>query len=350
LFGAMDRTTHATVDLPHTAIILPKFNVPVGEPVLSDTQFAYVLPNPLFHASSALQGWSDFHDRLFVTPLRTTGSAIHPGVARMVAQAPRGLIINLWPIAGGWQLFSEYAFSDPAGPWTLYARDNRSGRTLVLDSAAREGVPSLVAQGSNDGHTAAWQSWTQSAGRTVSVIRSYNLQTGERRLLAEGGSITTWSYDWPSISGHNVVFEKQQLETPYPHIQIMFYDLQVGQVRALTPTNATNSEPSVSGNLVVWKLGARFGNGRGVGYKDVTTGKGGSLAALNTEQPKAVGGRYAVFSFTTTHNNSQWHVQAFDTVAKRSLALGLASGNVLLTGEHTVAYYDGAGYQLVRLP
>ena len=135
----------------------------------------------------------------------------------------------------------------------------------------------------------------------MSVVRAYDLLTGQRRVVAEGGSTHTFLYGPPAVSGSQVVFEKALPDSgsgpsAQPHIQIMLADMVTGRVRPLTPANEANSEPSISGHYVVWKRGARFTNGAGAEVEDLRTGRRTVLVTDVVEGPKVTAGRYVVFS------------------------------------------------------
>jgi len=335
-----------TAAAPATAAIpLPRSNVPAGSPAVSDTLVAYVLADPLVHVSTiATAGsWAGFRNRVFTVGLRATdGGGLVAGTPHQIYEGPLGDIVQPCSSSGGWLVYNQYPDRDAAGPWILAARNLATGRVVMLDTPAREGVPSLVTQAASDGHTVAWQSWTTLQGQVTSVIRTYDLATGQRRLLAQGGSPTTWSYDWPSVSGTNVVFEKQQLRRLSPHIQIFVASLATGDLRTLTGADGTNSEPSISGSLVAWKQGARFGEGHGVGYHDLRTGASGAFPASQTEEPLASAGRYIVYPSTPYAHAESWNTVLYDTRARTRTILATGTGNAMLAGEDVVGYWGDA--------
>lgn len=211
-----------------------------------------------------------------------------------VYTGPRGVSIALGSALGDWLVYEEHDASDVGGPWEIVARNVNTGKAIVLDSRRREGVPSLTPAPRSDGHTVAWQSWTRIDARTVSVIRTYDLQTGERRLIARGGSPTTWAYTGVSISGQRVVIEKDQYSRKRG--QILLFDLRSGKMSALTGARQSNSEPWISGDLVVWKVGWGFNNGRGIGVLNVRTNESRFVQAYRPDAPQTIANRYVVFS------------------------------------------------------
>jgi len=246
-------------------------------------------------------------------------------------------MVQLWAIVGRWLIYSEYPLVDPTGPWTLNALDVQTGHETVLDSSRHEGVRSLAAQAASDGVTVVWQSWTQVRDHAVSVIRAYVLGTGERSLLVQGGSLSTWSYDWPSVSGRYVVLQKAGLAV-HDSSQILLADRTTGQIRPLTPPNAANSEPAISGDVVTWKQGRQYSGGTGVGAYDLRTGTRWSLAAADPEQPHALAGRYVAFPSQVPTNNSYDEVRLFDVTTGATKTLFRQAGNRILAGGHTLGY------------
>jgi len=327
---------------PTVSIPLPVSNLPQGGMIVSDTLVAYDLPDPPLHMRDANHPFTNFHDRIFTVNLRTTGLGLTASAPRLLFTQLRGLTMTPWSINGGWLVYTQYSSTDPAGPWTLVARDIATGKVIALDSSAREGVPSVAAQAASDGRTVIWQSWTQAQGGAASVIRSYDLTTGRRRLLAEGGSQDTWSYAWPGVSGHSVVFEKETRDGQLLRAQILPMDLVTGRVRPLTSGTTPNSEPSISGDVIVWKNGWRYEGGQGVTIYNVRSGTQHVLAGSNVEQPKVTAGRYVIFPTGTP-----FRVQLYDVQTQTSTILaapqgdGTQPGNVVFAGGHAVAYSIG---------
>lgn len=330
-----------TASLPttNTTINLPAMNLPGGDVVVSDGVLAYTLPDPLTHAGMANAPFTHFHTRIFVVSLRSTGTSLVASAPRLLLAGPPGDTMTMWSIAGGWLVYSQYSSSDPAGPWVLVARHVATGRLVVLDTPAREGVPSLVAQAASDGRTVVWQSWTQVHRQATSVVRSYDLVTGQRQVLVEGGAPNSWFYAWPGVSGRWVVFEKEQPRVQPTRSQIMLADIATHQVRPLTDAAAANSEPSISGDIVTWKVGWRYENGQGVVIADLRTGMRHVLTAPNAEQPKVTAGRYVVFPL-----GNPGRVQLYDarTGTRRTLAGpqpdGSQPGNIVVAGGHLVVF------------
>lgn len=262
---------------------------------------AYVLDDPLIGpADSPTTGYvfRDFHAQIFLVRVNTTDGRLTTSKPRLVYRGPRGTSIALGSALGGWLVYEEHDASNVAGPWKIVARNVNTGRSIVLDSRQREGVPSLTPAPRSDGHTVAWQSWTRVNGLTVSVVRTYDLETGERRLIAQGGSPTTWAYTGVSISGQRVAIEKDQYRRR--RAQILLYDLRTGRMSSVTPAGKANSEPWVSGDLVVWKVGWNFNNGRGIGVMNVRTNERRFVRAYRPGPPQTIANRYVVFSSVGT--------------------------------------------------
>ncbi len=320
-------------------IALPAMNVPGGSVAMSDTQLAYTLPDPLLHVNNPNAPFTDFRNRVFLTQLHPAEARRAPLSPRLLFSGPRGAIVTLWSINDGWLVYSQYSGSDPAAPWTLAARNVATGQALVLDTSAREGLPSLAAQAASDGRTVVWQSWTRAQGHPTSIIRSYDLASGQERIMAEGGSPSTWSYGWPGVSGRQAVFEKDTPERQTPRAQVLLYNLDTGQTRSLTAAADSNSEPSISGNIVTWKQGWRYGDGHGVTIYNLRTNARRSIAGVHIEQPQATANRYVVFPVDVPAR-----VRLYDAQADTTMTLagpqsdGYQPGNVVKAGGQAVGY------------
>jgi len=334
-------TVNAAAARPmQTATIpLPATNLPGGSVALDSTQLAYTLPDPLFHATSNDARFTAFVNGVFLVQLHTAGTRTTPSVARLLVTGPRGATITLWSLRNHWLVYSQYNGGDLSQPWTLNARNAATGKTTVLDTPAQEGVPSMVSMASSDGHTVVWQSYARTQGATVSIIRSLDLTSGQRRIIAQGGAPNTWAYAWPSVSGRQVVFDKETPDQNNPHSQIFLYDLDTGVTRALTGANGANSEPSISGDLIVWKQGWRYVAGHGITVYDLRTQTRTSIAAGGIEQPHATAGRYVIFPTDLPDRVKLYDAQAGTTTTlARPLPDGYAPGNIVVAGGTAVGY------------
>lgn len=197
----------------------------------------------------------------------------------------------------------------------------------------------------SDGRTVAWQSRTLAHGQMTWVIRTYELATGQRRLLAQGGSPTTFAYGWPGVSGRWVVFEKGTLTGQPARSQIWLADMSTGQLRALTPAREANSEPAIAGGAIAWKVGWRYEGGRGVAIYNRGTGTLKTLDGAGVETPSLTANGYAIYSLG---NPSVVRLYNMRTGVGTILAGpgpgrdGYQPGNAVFAGEHAVAYTLGA--------
>lgn len=336
----------AATPAPLTAsVALPATNVAGGaSAVASDDWLVYTLPTPLLQPSTsdANHPFTAFHQRVYAVALRVRGQRLLASSPRFLFTAPSGLVLSPGSVSGGWLIYTQYSSLGIGGPWTLIARQITTGRSVVLDSPVREGLPSGAAVASSDGHTVVWQSWTALRGQRVSVIRAYNLATGQRRLVAHGGSESSWSYLWPSVSGRQVVFARVLAAQPL-RAQMLLANLTTGAVRALTPLTAGITSPVISGDLVAWKgrLGPQEKEGGRVVVANLRTGAQRSLNGSFIEFPQVVAGRYVVFPIGLTP-----HLALYDSRAGTTTRLAQpgplgAPGNSVQAAEHTVLYSLG---------
>jgi hypothetical protein len=329
---------------PQTAIIvIPATNTSAGGEAVGDAGVVYALSDPLLqpHRPTYGQPFTNLVTHVFLVRFKETGRHLTLTTPRQIFTGPRGMGIYPHAMPADWLIYVQIAPNIPSAPWTLYARHLPTGRVVVLDSSRREGLPSLVSRSQSDGRTVVWQTWTMVHGQPTSVIRSYDLVTGQRRVVAEGGTPSTWSYAWPAVSGRTVVFEKDIFGSA-SRAQIMVADLRTGRIRALTPAAAANSEPSIAGNIVAWKVGWRFDIGRAVVAYNLRTGLQRRVFRGPIEQPQVLTGGQLVFPVGT----GPWRIQLYDLATKRSRTLatgqpradGYAPGNLVEVGGRTVAY------------
>lgn len=331
----------AAPPLPTATVPLPPTNVTGGGPAVSSTLLAYNLPDPVLAPTpNQAATFLNFHARIFVVPLQARGGRVVAGPPRLLFTGPRGMGIGLVSTTSGWLVYEQYSASDLTAPWTLAARDLATGRVVTVDTSLRGGVPGIPPLAASDGRTIVWATRTQLPGGGTTRVHSYDLRTGRFRVIAEGGSPSTWQYDWPAISGHYAVFEK---DTPARQTaQVFLADLTTGQVRPLTPAAEANSEPAISGDVVVWKRGWRYADGTGAVIYNRRTGRQQSLREPEIEQPKATAGRYVVFP--TNQPGQPIQVQSYDlqTGTRTTLAGptpthdGYQPGNTVFVGDHAV--------------
>jgi hypothetical protein len=331
--------------LPKTSISMPASNMGnSGDRVTSDTQLIYQLSDPLIGPpDNPITGrhFTNFHAVDYLVQLQLTKGRLIASRPKKLFRGPKGKMIGLGALLGGWLIYEQYESYNLASNWQIIARSITTGKAIVLDSRNREGVPSLTPIPHGDGRLVAWQSWTQHHGQPTSVIRTYNLLTGQRRLILEGGSPTTWAYIGVRISGPRLVIEKDFYRTQ--HAQVLLANLTTGRVRALTPATGAASEPNIGGEIATWKVGWRFSNGSGIVVANLRTGMRTLIHAYNAEIPQVVANRYVVFPA-----GSNTHIELYDTYTHITSTLvpfkdkaGYGVGDDIRVGGHVVSYTQG---------
>jgi hypothetical protein len=120
--------------------------------------------------------------------------------------------------------------------------------------------------------------------------------------------------------------------------------MATGQRHALTSAQDANSEPAIAGDVVVWKVGWRYGDGQGLGLYNLRTGVRKTLTGSSLELPALTVNGYAIYSFNITTIVRLYNTQ---TGVQTSLAGpgagpgGTLPGNAVFAGEHMVAYTLG---------
>jgi len=265
-----------------------------------------------------------------------------------VFTGPKGDIISFQSVAGNWVVFEEYNDSYDGGPWAMMALNTVTRRVIALDSREREGVPSLSPIPHTDGKRVVWQSWTTNNGTITSVVRTYDLQSGKRQMVAEGGTIKGWSYFGASISGDRVIFSKQYPATELA--QVMLANLKTGRVTALTPASKATSSPWISGDLAVWRVGWNFSITKTIVVRTLRTGGQRTIPADNAQLPEIMLGRYVVFSTGYSAKDERIHVYDAQTHKGRVLvgpgtwSQGRYPGGFFAVGGHALSYQLGHKY------
>jgi hypothetical protein len=357
-------------------IAVPEANVsPVGW-AASDSSLVYTVPDPPVAklppcVSCGDPPFTNFHMRFYRARLHVQGSALTVSKPQVLFTAPKGLDVSLYSSTGGWIVYLTYASYDVQNGknWRLIAHNIASGKEVLLDSPDMEHLPSVPAGARSDGKTVVWSSWTSAPNGGTSVIRSYDLRTGKRDLLLSGGSPSAWGYGRPVVSGSLVVFERDAYgrgpgDTAKQSSRIMLIDRTTRKVRTLTSGHVFQSEPSISGQVVVWKDGAAGDQGKGVVVYSLRTGGKVQLKAFDAEGPTVAAGRYVVFPYGNRTNEKDERVRLYDTVTHSDLTLfrpngGWGVGNMVRSGDHMVVFQNGKPTQgthylsritVVRLP
>lgn len=296
----------ALLSVPANAQTTAKLNIPrpatdvptSGSWVLSPSQLIYVLADPLMGGRNDPNHgryFKDFRLKFFLVNLHPQAGRFMPSTPRLLFTGPQGAEIGLGSLARGWLVYIQTAaYYDPGGTWSVIAYNVDTGARVVLDTRDREGVASLNPAPRTDGHTVVWQSYTRVRGKVTSVIRSYDLATGHYRILAHGGSSSTWVYYDAQVSGRWVVTERDDFK--HQRSQIMLVDLRTDAIRGLTSSAAANSEPTVAGDIVAWKVGWRFGNARGIAVRNLRSRTQKFIPDAGAEAPAAVANGYVAFS------------------------------------------------------
>lgn len=311
-----------------------------------DARMLYVVDNPPTHPQNPPNGpyFTDFYPQFFVVHLKTDLGHLSASPPSLSFTGHRGMGVGLGSLIGSWLIYEEYsAWYNAAGPWTMFARNIDTGKQILLDSRDREGLPSVTPVARSDGRTVVWVSYARLRGMPRAIIRSYDLRTGQRSVVAESPDSDAMGYYAPTVSGRWVVFHKGT--SPGGRSRIMLADLKTHALRSITPENSANSNPSVSANIVVWKRGFR---GNGSHYVIVADVRNGTRETLRVpgyvEDPHATAGRYVVFvERRSMYQNRIWLYDVF--THKMTLLFtphsGFATGDVLGASEHIVLYDRG---------
>src|SRR5581483_12035029 len=252
-------------------LLIPIGNLTYGsQPVASDSTFVYGQTRPLSHKSTADHPFLNFHVRMYIRRLHIAGRHLKISAKRILWTGARGKGIAGFSVVGGHLLYEIY---NPVkeGYWELHLRSLRTGHDMLIDSSSHEGTPSLLWGPRSDGHSVVWTAWKTVSGTYVSALHVYDLATRRSRILAQGGSQSTWGYTTADVSGKYVTFVRQDFRRPTS--QVMLLNTHSKVTRQLTLPHAVGSEPAVSGDLVGWKIGAQFRGGHGVEIYRISTGR-----------------------------------------------------------------------------
>lgn len=329
-------------------VALPYSNVDWSGPVVSDSRVVYSVADPPTHppvcVSCGDPPFTAFHNRFYVADVKRTGITLTISTPRLLFTEAQGVDDALYSDLGGWLVYLRYHSTNAGQGWELHARNIASGKDVVLDSPQIEGLPSMPQGASSDGHTVAWVSWTQGPGGGTCLIRTYNLSTGRVRIVARGGSPNSWAWKYASISGNRIAVQHDDYIHNRSRIDLL--DLSTGRWTRLTDGTTYQSEPFISGNLVVWKNAASGDQGKGVWVDNLKTGKRLLLHGFDTESPHAFDGRYVAFPFSKRANDRYEAIRLYDTLTGQDRVVfapshGWGVGNWMTTGEHTLGFQNG---------
>jgi hypothetical protein len=342
--------------------------------VANNSTLVYTLDTPLLWPTRCVScgdaPFTAFQVQFYVVSIHATSSGMTVATPRLFYTAPKGIRVGLAGVGKGWVVYVRTDATRPpeqSGEWTLVARNIASGREKTLDNQDMEGLLSIGAQAQVVGSTVLWSTWTKGPNGGTSIIRSYNLSTDKGTVVAFGGSRSTWSYTWPDLSGHRVIFEKSSPT----YQQILLKDLQTGKTQPLTDASGWNSEPTISGDVAAWKDGGQFDLGKNVIVANLKTGSRTTLrpgkGRIDVEWPVAFGGRYVIFDASHTSDDLLQTLTLYDASAHSRQVLfdstsrrGWTTGNrVVKGGNHVFLYQKGKStgpktwisrLQLVRFP
>jgi hypothetical protein len=331
----------AASSAPLGTFTVPLSNVASSDPVLDGRHLVYGVAVPRFHrpvcVSCGQQPFTNFHVQVYLRDYQRRASSTTISQPRLLFDGPRGAQLGLRSISGSWLVYNTYT---PQDRWQLIARNVFNGRAVLLDSPQMEGLPSRFLHASGDGRTVVWQSWTRVHRQDVSVIRSYTLATGSRRLLLSGGTGADYFWGYPQIAGNRLVLVKELGNTGTP--QLFLEDLTTRHVRALTPRRQWNDEPFISGDIVVWRHGR---SSHGLVVANLATGRNMALKAWSAQLPRIVAGRYVLFA--TEYPRPR--VQTYDALTgrRRTIAAGPDSRG-LRPGSAVEAGGNAALFQIIK--
>lgn len=331
----------ASVPLSPAGFTIPASNVASSGPVLDEHHVVYGVASPRMHPPTCVScgdtPFTNFHMQIYIRLFQTGFGGTVVSQPRLLFTGPRGAQVAFMSFHHGWLIFETYLLGDR---WTLFARNVVSGRQILLDSPRQEGIPSRFLHAGSDGRTVVWASWTRLGGKTVSVIRSYSLVTGQRRLLVAGGTGQDYFYSSPEVSGDRLVYTR---EFPDATAQLFLEVMATGRTRTLTPLHQTNREAALSGNVLVWVHGSiAVGHSHGLVVLNLANGHRVALPHSPAQLPRIAVGRYVVFGTV----DGRTSVQAYDmrTRQRRTLTAGRplvgpgSSAGQVEAGGHVVLY------------
>jgi len=334
-----------------TTVNLPQDAAAGGPPAVSDTQLAYVLPT--FPTSTTTK--TGRSARIFVRSLRSTPTGLQVGPPRPICTitGPSDLVVTLWSAAGNWVGYSAYSYADRTAPWSLAMCQVLTGRRVMLDTSASEKVSSLPIRAQSDGHTVVWASSTLLCGhrQETTVIRTYDLARSRWRVLAQGGTPSTFEYVNPSVSGHRVLFEKSVV-AGNGSVQLLLADLDTGRIRPISLPRPDILGASLSGDIVTWGIKSSRTDGSneviGVGVYNVRTRTQTRFNDRPITVQQAVAGHDVVFVTGDPTLGKPTTLWLYDAQTGRRVRLVqphppqfYGVSNVISTGGHAVAYLRG---------
>ena len=310
--------------MPRATFTIPRSNVASSGPVLDDRRVVYGVAAPRLHrpvcVSCGQKPFTNFRVHVYMRDYRERSGALTVSQPHLLFVGPRGAQIVLDSLAAGWLVYDT---DTPEGQWRLFARNVETDRVILLAGPAMKFFPGYAVYAGTDGRTIVWQSWRGYGNHTRSVVWSYSLATGRRKLLLTGGIGSGDFTGDPQIAGNHLILVRATGSTPGS--QILVENLATHRLRALTPLNQTNFEPAISGNIVVWVHGSiTLGHSHGLVVMNLATGRRVAVKRSSSQLPRVVAGRYVVFAPDYPTPNPQGTVQVYDalTGARRTIVVG----------------------------
>ncbi len=350
-----------------TTIKVPSQNVNPDTYAVSDSTVVYALASPRHANMNLCPGCKPVPPPFTKFHVTFYAAALHISDGHLVASKPRAIFteqrswnVSIYSDLNGWVVYSRYHYYEVDGghDWELIAHHIATGRSVVVDSPAIEGVPFGPQGARSDGHIVVFTAYAKRPGGGQNVLETYDLLTGKRSQVAEGDKFNNWNYFAPSISGDRICVEKvfnPSPKNPNATSQIVLINRNTRRIRSLNQKATRLTGAMISGNVVVWApVSPNTGNSTGLMVDNLQTGKQRELHFWNVVTPFVIDGRYVLFGWG---NQTQLRLYDVVTGANRPLVqptkgktVGRASGS-----QHTALYeaYAGkAGNQLIvaRLP
>jgi hypothetical protein len=344
------RTAHASpVALQPVIVTIPLTNGDNYQRAVSDSVLLYTLSNPrtVPHpcTSCGKPPFMNFTVDFCISNLTWQNKKLSATSPRLLFAESKGVDTATYSVLGGWLVYLRYHSYDVlgGGGWTLVARNLYSAKIITLDESTKAAFPPPAGV-SSDGRLVVWAATKQGRIGTTSVLRTFNLVTGIRHDVLQGGSPQTFSYSDVSVSGNRVAYQRND----YVHhrAQVMVFNLATRQTHLLSLKNQSGSEPSLSGSLVTWKNGASGATGTGVNVLNLQTQSRVRLPGYDTEAPRAVAGRYIIYPSRSRTNETDGHLYIYDAQTKITSTLAQRHGawnvgSFPRAGGHTVVIESG---------
>lgn len=154
--------------------------------------------------------FSKFHVRFYATHLRVANGRLVASTPTVIFSEAEGWNVSIYADLDGWVVYDRYHAYELNGgsDWQLIARNIATGRRVVVDDPAIEGVAFNPQEARSDGRTVVFTAYAQRPGGAQPVVEAYDLATGKRTVVTEGDAFNHWSYFGPTVSGNEISVEK----------------------------------------------------------------------------------------------------------------------------------------------